>query len=236
MLFYLMITKKAEIQALYRQVAKLHQDHLSIQGVKLPRLENKGEFTKDALVLCHLFKEIGKPVSKSQLTDTVRYWYPETNDVQQARHLGRQKGFFIISGQRGDAQAKIPEVSNIRLTKTDYCLVTMTKSYPGFSGISGHRSTRGGASFGELVKNYGYRCVTCGSLEGEGNLLNPLVTTKLQEGHMDPNKPLTESNTIPQCSECNRAYRDWFIFDGNGRVTDINIYSTRWAKKYKVIK
>jgi len=53
---------------------------------------------------------------------------------------------------------------------------------------------------------------------------------------MDPNFALSLENMIPQCEECNRAYLDKFIFDGNGRVSDINIKSYIWHKKYKEVK
>lgn len=228
MFFYVMISGNAEIIELYRSIETLHKNHLSQFGVKLPRLESGDSFTKDALVLCYLFKKVGEPVSKTALTDFIRTYYPDTNDVQQAWHLGRQKGFYIISGTRGDMNTEIS------LGKNDYCLVNLTQPYPGYSGIDGHRSSRGGETLNALIENYNGRCATCGSKQDEGNLLNPLVKTRLQAGHMDPNKPLSENNTIPQCSECNRAYRDWFIFDGNGRVIDINMASPRWQKKYRL--
>ena len=51
---------------------------------------------------------IRKEVSKQELTDFIRQFYPETNDVQQARHLSKQKGYNIISGTRGDINEKSP--------------------------------------------------------------------------------------------------------------------------------
>lgn len=224
-----------EIPRIYTTIKKLHTRYLQPEGIKLPRLENGKQYTKDALVLCLLYKYKGKAVSKTTLTQIIQKWFPNVNDVQQARHLARQKGFFILSGTRGDMIENIPEASGLKLKHNEYCLITLSKPYPGFSGITGHRSSRGGKSFSNLVRNYKYRCATCGSKQGGSNFLNPLVKTKLQKGHMNPNLPLAEKNTIPQCSECNRAYRDWFIFDGNGRVTDINIKAKRWQKKYKLI-
>jgi len=227
--------ENSEISTLYARIRDLHHEYLHHFGVKLLKLKSGSKYTKDALVLCYLFKNIGEPVSKSDLTDFVRQHFPDTNDVQQARHLGRQKGFYIVSGTRGDMLDKIPSLSEISLGKNDYCLVNLKEPYPGYSGIDGHRSSRGGSNLKDLIRNYNFRCATCGSEQNEGNLLNPMVKTQLQAGHMDPNFPLSEKNTIPQCSECNRAYRDWFIFDGNGRVVDINIKSPRWQKKYKLI-
>ena len=69
---------------------------------------------------------------------------------------------------------------------------------------------------------YNYRCATCGSKEGEKNFLYPASVTTLQQGHKDPSKPLTMDNTIPQCPFCNRASRNYFVFDNKGRVEKIN--------------
>ena len=217
-----------EIPKLYKKIKKLHGTYLKDFKVKLPNLENKENFTKDALVLCLLFKYIKQPISKEKITQIIRQWDPNINDMQQARHLARQKGFYIVSGMRGDN-------SEIKLEKDEYCLITLKKPYPGYSGIIGHRSAKGGKNFDEIKKNYLFRCATCGSKENEANYLNSSVITKLQKGHINPNFPLTEENIIPQCGECNRAYRDWFIFDGNGRVTDLNINSKRWQNKYREI-
>src|SRR3990170_223768 len=45
--------------------------------------------------------------------------------------------------------------------------------------------------------------------------------TKLQQAHIDAFKPLVEGNIIPQCQKCNRAYRDFWVFDERGRVRGI---------------
>ena len=37
---------------------------------------------------------------------------------------------------------------------------------------------------------------------------------------MDPSKQLTDINCIPQCTICNKAFRDWWIFDSTGRVIE----------------
>ena len=44
----------------------------------------------------------------------------------------------------------------------------------------------------------------------------------LQKGHKDPSQPLTLENTIPQCQFCNRASRDYFVFDNKGRLEKIS--------------
>ena len=221
---------KKEIPKIYERVQSQHEAHLEKLGVKLPKLyktKDEKEFNIDAIVLCALAKYQGRGVSKSTLTKIVRVFYPETNDVQQARHLGRQQGWNIASARRGD--------SRVTLAAGEYCLVNLIEPYPEFNGINGPRSARGGDNFEELKSKFDSRCATCGSLEGDANFLNSAIKTKLQPGHMDPNFPLSIENMIPQCAECNRAYIDKFIFDGNGRVSDINIKSHFWKSKYKEI-
>ncbi|MDR2545750.1 MAG: hypothetical protein LBD03_09530 [Methanobrevibacter sp.] len=39
---------------------------------------------------------------------------------------------------------------------------------------------------------------------------------------MDPKKPLTMDNIIPQCSECNRQDRNNFVYNKKGRVIKIS--------------
>ncbi len=82
-----------------------------------------------------------------------------------------------------------------------------------------------------IKEAYDCRCATCGSKEGEPNFKDRTVITKLEKGHMDPSKQLTDINCIPQCTICNKAFRDWWIFDSTGRVIEKNYESARWSKK-----
>lgn len=217
----------AQVKEYYKRVTEAHEEHLKALGITLPRLQNGENFSKDAIVLAFLAKNLGKPVSKATLTEVIRHFYPDTNDVQQGRHLGKQKGWNIASGRRGDF--------SVELANDEYCLVSLETAYPGFLGSDGPRSVRMGKDFQEIKASYGFRCATCGSREGEINLINPGVKTKIQEGHMDPRKPLSLENVIPQCQVCNQAYTDKFVFDGQGRVVDINISSPTWRNRYKTL-
>ncbi|MCS7181231.1 MAG: hypothetical protein NZ891_07805, partial [bacterium] len=96
-----------------------------------------------------------------------------------------------------------------------YYLVSLESPYPKFK----KRTTLRKEDFEELKKRFDYRCVTCGSVEGEKNLKNPARITKLQQAHKNPRN--FEEGVIPQCEECNRAYRDWFVFDDEGKITTI---------------
>ncbi len=200
-----------EIEELYQLVKKFHEEYLKKHGVRLPKLKDvKGNYVKDALVLVYLAR--GYPntfsVMKGELTEFIRKFYPKTNDVQQARHLSMQKGWYIVAGGR----------DNVHVNKSgEYRLITLQEPYPHFKG---HRIEKTG-SWEEIKKQYGNRCATCGSKESKKNLHYPNTITKLQKAHIDSSKPLIEGNIIPQCQKCNRAYRDFWIFDERGRVRGI---------------
>lgn len=89
---------------------------------------------------------------------------------------------------------------------------------------------------------YGNRCATCGSKEGEPHFHWPNTITKLTKAHMDPGKPLVKGNIIPQCDKCNRADRNNWAYDERGRVIKLanpNIIKNsdeeiRW-KVYKIL-
>ena len=204
-----------EILEIYSEIEKSWKENLKKSGVMLPPLKRKDKFTKDSLALVYLYKNIGKAVSKQELTKFIKYYYPKINDMQQARHLGQQKGWFILSGTRGDIEAKEHGIKS-----GEYMLVTLENHYPNFTNL--RRSYEGVDSFWEKMKeDYNYRCATCGSEEGKPNIHYPSSITKLQKGHKDPMKQLTKNNTIPQCEKCNRADRNYFIYDDKGRVVKI---------------
>jgi hypothetical protein len=200
-----------QIESTYNLIKDLYNKHLKAFGVKLPALKNKcGDYHIGALVLVKLAENYPNTtaISKKDLTTFVRFYKPETNDVQQARHLAMQSGFNIISGTRGDSQ----------IAKDEYKLVSLTTPYLAFRS-----SRRAGFSgdFEEVKKQYNYRCATCGSTEGESHLFRTGVIVQLQKGHMDPTLHLDQNNIIPQCSICNRADRNKWVYDKTGRVVEV---------------
>lgn len=203
-----------EIEKIYNVIKENHNKYLSSLGIKLPKLKNGDSFTMNSLVLVYLARNYPKTsiVSKEELTQFIKIYYPDVNDVQQARHLGRQFGWYILSGQRGDfTKEKIPAGS--------YKLVTLEETYPEFNS---HRVTNLTNDFWINLKNtYDNRCASCGSKEGEKNFINPAAKTQLQKGHMNPELPLEQGNIIPQCQECNRGDRNKWIYDERGRVIGI---------------
>lgn len=205
----------AEIREVYNQISDYHKKYLEEKGVKLPALIRSGRYTKDALTLVYLCRDFPNThiVSKSDLTTFIRRFYPDTNDVQQARHLGAQKGWYILSGTRGDN-------SSMMLKPNEYQLISLTESYPGFTGER-RNFIEGDAYFESLKAQYDYCCATCGSREGAPHRYWKRTITVLQKGHMDPSKPLEAGNIIPQCEKCNRADRNNWIYDAKGRVIAI---------------
>lgn len=202
----------AVVEKTYEIIRNYHEKYLKKFGVKMPKLKNSEGYTKDALILVYLAQGYPntKKVSKSELTQFVRQYYPDVNDMQQARHLGAQKGWFIVSGGRFDRHVE-------DLERGDYQLVTLEKPYPAFDG---HR-IENTEDWESIKRQYGFRCVTCGSEEGKPSLHWPNITTTLQKSHMDPTKPLVSGNIIPQCQECNRADRNNWIYDERGRVIKV---------------
>jgi hypothetical protein len=206
-----------EIEELYELIEQLYNQYLRNRGVHLPRLRDKeGKFTKDALTLVYLAQ--GYPetrwVSKTELTDFIRKYYQETNDVQSARHLGMQKGFYIVSSRRGNY---IPE-NNPPPDPSTYLLVSLEKPHPAFKP---RRREGDDANFEEVKRRYGYHCATCGSKEGEENLRYPGQITQLQKAHRNPKQPLEGQNMIPQCQFCNRPDRNYWVYDERGRVIGV---------------
>jgi len=209
-----------QIRDTYKFIKEYHDRFLKRYGVKLPKLYLGNKFTKDALTLIYL--AIGYPrtriISKTELTNFVRKYYPDVNDVQQARHLGAQKGWWITAGGRDNIV--------IKLKLGQYQLYSLEKPYPAFKG---HRITKTD-NWLKIKKQYRFRCVTCGSQEGEPNFHWPATKTKLQMAHMDPRRPLIAGNIIPQCQKCNRADRNRWVYDERGRV--IKLAKANFVKNF----
>ena len=172
-----------------------------INIIKFP----KAGVSKNSFVLCYLYERIGEVVSKEELTDFIRLYWPNTSDVQQARHLGRQNGFYI--------QGKASGIGNGK-----YKLLTLEKPHPSY--VKDKTAGVSAASFEELKKAYDYKCATCGNEEGKADRYNEDVIVKLEKGHMDPRKSL-EDNCIPQCRECNGQYKDKYVFNQQGRIIEV---------------
>ena len=194
----------------WQLIEAYHKKYLREKGVKLSLLKDKNGYTKNALVLIKLAEGYPqtKVVSKKELTDFMKSFYPDINDVQQGRHLGMQQGWYIVSGRRGDEN----------IPKDSYKLISLTEPHPSFmpdrrKGFEG--------DFEAIKKIYHYRCASCGSKEGEFHFMRDKTVVKLEKGHMNPALPLEEGNIIPQCQICNQPDRNRWIYDKTGRVIAI---------------
>lgn len=117
-----------EIEAVYQIIQEYHEKYLKKHDVTLPRLrDGKGNYIKDALVLVYLARFYPSTVSvmKEELTEFIRKFYPKITDVQQAKQLGMQKGWFIAAGGRDDIQMR---------KRGEYRLITLERPYPHFKG------------------------------------------------------------------------------------------------------
>ena len=163
-----------EILQTYSLITDYYNKFLKNKNVKLPNLKSGNKYTKDALTLIYLANGYPntKTISKSELTRFIQEYYPDVNDVQQARHLGAQKGWFIVSGTRND---------NItHINPGEYKLISLETTYPGFTGQKRVESISGNY-WEDLKQAYNYRCAICGSKEGEPNFNWPETITKLQK-------------------------------------------------------
>jgi hypothetical protein len=204
----------ARIQATYEELSAKHRLHLSEHGVKMPSLLRGGHYTFKALILICLYRNLGQPVTKEELTKFVTgEANRHTNDLQP-RHLATQDGWNILLKQNNDRGTETWPAAS-------YGLVSIEIPKPFWSPLA-----RDGEldvdSWGDLLDRFQHRCATCGSREGEPNLRNPASLTVLQRGHCDPNQPITVLNCIPQCIDCNRGLRSQWIWDATGRPRAIN--------------
>ena len=95
------------INKLYQEISSEYNQNLKKCNVIMPNLYKGVKYTISALVLIYLYDHIGQIVSKQELTDFLRSMGYEINDMQQARHLAQQSGWYILSGTRGDSDTYI---------------------------------------------------------------------------------------------------------------------------------
>ena len=180
--------------------ANLHQEwelHLKSHGVKLMKQD-----THLGCALLYLYMNLEKSIHIDQIKNFVvnKGFILTGTDPLQVRHLSTQKGFHIVK----DGRFK-------------HSLVSIKKPTPAF--IREKRVIRLTSDiWNALLKEYDYQCVNCGSEEGKPMRWKKSEITKLQKGHMDPRKELTEANCIPQCSFCNQQYKNKAIFNKRGQV------------------
>tara|TARA_B100000886_G_C20361656_1_gene465471 strand:- start:73 stop:666 length:594 start_codon:yes stop_codon:yes gene_type:complete len=171
------------------------EKNLKLLNVKLPKRGRK------RCALDYLYQNIGVFIHIDKIKEHVSKQYKLTGtDPVQVRHLSTQDGWNII-----------------KQGKYMHCLVDVNSTCPSF--ISEKRNVNiNNIIWNNLKFSYEFMCVNCGSKEDEPQRWDNNNITKLQKGHMDPTKSLTEDNCIPQCQFCNRRYKDKAVFDKRGQV------------------
>ena len=194
------LPSKEELAAAWEEVKRIHRIHLMPHGVKLPK-----EDSNKRIWLSMLYHFLDREVHKDEISDAVRREHPNAARDQQVRHLKRD-GWNIKTGKKSGSHSLDP--------------------YNASPNLLIDRARRGAVlhdeDFNERKIAFGFRCATCGASEGEPDPRYGGDKVVLQQGHRDPHKPSDDQeNIIPQCANCNRAYKDDFVFDEKGRVHSV---------------
>ena len=170
------------------------------KGVKLPR-----PGTQAGEVLRYLFEHKGNVVQKADCERVVcaRLGIP-TKDIQDLRHLGKQRGFDILQGGSLHEGKK--------LKRGQYVLRGLVRTND-FWSIK--RRDENDLDFVALKSKYNNACASCGAKEGRPHRYTGQIVV-LEKGHMDPSQSMSAANIIPQCPYCNKVAGDKWIWDPMG--------------------
>ena len=183
------------------EVESIWKGHLQRFDVKLPEA---GTLRRIMLAILLAVKDRFGPeawIHKDDISELIRRESPEAGRDQQVRHLKRD-GWNLETKHPGFHRIADPY-----------------KPSSEWGSESVRRNALSKGNFEDIKKAYNLSCATCGAREGEPDpRYGSGDIVQLQQGHMDPEKPLGRGNTIPQCQFCNRAYKNFFTFDDKGRV------------------
>lgn len=136
----------ARIETLYRELEAAHSRRLARHGVTLPRLEISSGLTQSAVALVGLYSVLGTPVTKDELTEFVRHYVPGARDLQEGRHLGKQRGWHVLSASRNDSGTS-------GWPRDSYGLITVETTFPNWVDPAAHTAdweTRNHATYALL--------------------------------------------------------------------------------------
>ena len=192
--------KQIKLDELYTNLYKIWDENLKQYGVKIPKKN-----CKQSLILLYLYKNIRNYIHIDEIKKFASLHYDLTGtEPIQVRHLSTQKGWCIIK----DGKYK-------------FCLSSVVKPKNGF--ILDKRNIEITENdWINILEEYDYMCVNCGSKENEPLRFSKNKITKLEKGHMDPRKDLTLNNCIPQCEFCNKSYKNKAIFNKHGIIINYN--------------
>ena len=186
---------------------EFYNSPLPALGVRLPK-----ENTQKGQALLFLYENKGKIVSKDVAEASVfSRMSSQPKDLQSLRHLGKQDGFNVLQGGQ-DFNGKL-------LKRGEYVLVGFEKPNE-FWGFT--RRDESQLDWNGIKSKYENTCATCGAREGKKHRFTKRVVV-LEKGHMDPYKPMTDDNIIPQCKDCNKVAKNDLVFDQYGRVRKLTL-------------
>jgi hypothetical protein len=165
--------------------------------------------TSASMLFTYAYANIGRPFKGNDAVDWCNRLGCAVRDPQILRHMSNGYG-YNARGRSG----LLPNGTKVKMG--EYALVNMTEIAPGWKGHRQNLLQKG--DWTDIKAAYNYRCVCCGSREGQANHRKPGTMTVLEQGHMDPKKPLGPGNIIPQCQICNKPYRDNVVFTSEGYV------------------
>ena len=196
----------------YNEVLRLHAQYLRMYNVRMPNVN-----TTQSIQLVYLYDNMGDAVHKDLISELVNRLIPTAGKDQQVRHLGTQFGWNILN------RHEMVPGTNIRVKSGFNMLFDYRTPKSSFYGKELRRIGRIAArDFESLKLVYNNKCATCGAEEGKLHHFFRDKVVQLQQGHMNPNLPLTLDNTIPQCQVCNQIYQDLFEFNEQGQVSKLN--------------
>lgn len=174
----------------------------------------KNPYSDFGLAMIYLYHYIGTPVKINDVKDFVKKYHTSNSSVTlYLRHLRTEFGYYVL-GSNGVH-------NDIKVKRNEYMLVSLDEPHPDY--IPNRHIMLSAKIFDKEVKQkYNYCCATCKAKEGLPSPHNRKVLTKLQQGHKDPNKPMTVDNCIPQCQFCNGVAKDTYNFDDNGKIKNVN--------------
>ena len=180
-------------------------------GIALPK-KNSSKWYQLA-VLKHFQ---GQAVHKDDISALIAKTLNKPATDQQVRHLKTQGGWYVLN--RGDSHRE----SGVELHNPGGCHVLITTETPLPKSTLQRRQAVRKGDWENILQEYDYQCASCGTKVGEYHRFDSAYKVDvLERGHMNPNKPLTAGNVIPQCRWCNRSARGDFVFDSQGRPSAV---------------
>jgi len=172
----------SDLQSAWEEIQDIHEEYLERHEVKLPNAVHYSEQAK-SIWLAVLYYYQDEHVDKNTISTICMRDNSDLGHDQQIRHLKRDG--WHLSG-RGKHKLDPFKPSTEWLNEKTRREVRLNAN-----------------DFIDIKVAYGNKCATCGAREGRPDSRYGDDLVELQQGHMDPSKPLDLQNIIPQCQFCN---------------------------------